>query len=574
MVLSASRYKEQVVALLTDPAYKELKRDPTHALERKTRQLIKSSTLPEDTQRQLAPRENSSRVPRLYGKPKIHKPGMPLRPIVSAVNSATHPLAKYLAKDLQPLVEHAESYVRDSTHFVEKLKGMKLNTGDMLISLDVVSLFTNIPVAEALDVLREKYHQSPDTIDLVRHCMGTTYFLYDDRYYKQVQGAPMGSPLSPVLANLYMTDLEIRILESAPLKPRVWLRYVDDTFIVWQHGADTLAAFLDHTNSVHANIQFTMETEADDQLPFLDCLVKRKSDGSLGHTVYRKPTHTDRYLSALSHHHPTQIRSVANTLASRSLRIADTDHLEAERRTLHEALLKNGFPNRLIHKAWQRQATRKEPPPDTEEREERAGTALLPYVKGTTDQIAKLLRAANIRTIFTTDTKLGQMVNTGKDRIHLEAKGVYEIPCGDCSQTYVGQTGRYMSTRLKEHRRAVDHLETTSSLAQHVTATGHSIDFEGMEALTSIESRGLRTLREAVEIERRPHNMNKRDDSLHLPHAWKPAMARILVPPRRREPRDVTTNSTRGQDTTDYEREANCPAHNTRAAKRARANEN
>jgi hypothetical protein len=94
-------------------------------------------------------------------------------------------------------------------------------------------------------------------------------------------------------------------MESATYKPLCWFRYVDDTFVIWPHGSGKLVEFLDHLNGLHENIKFTMETEKDGHLPFLDNDIYRKPDGSLGHRVYRKPTHTNLYLHANSHHHPS-----------------------------------------------------------------------------------------------------------------------------------------------------------------------------------------------------------------------------------------------------------------------------
>ncbi|XP_018571050.1 protein cortex-like [Anoplophora glabripennis] len=93
----------------------------------------------------------------------------------------------------------------------------------------------------------------------------------------------MGSPLSSVLANIYMEAFEKKALESTTLKPKCWYRYVDDTFIIWPHGRNTVVDFLDHISGIHPDIQFTMELEKNAALPFLDVLVERKPDGTLGH---------------------------------------------------------------------------------------------------------------------------------------------------------------------------------------------------------------------------------------------------------------------------------------------------
>jgi hypothetical protein len=127
---------------------------------------------------------------------------------------------------------------------------------------------------------------SQDILGLFRHVLTTSYSTFNEQVYGQMDGVAMGSPLSPVIANFYMGDYEKVALESAPLKLRCRFLYVDDT-IIWQHGPDKLKDFLHHLNSFHQSIQFTMETENQGHLPFLDLDIYRRPDGSLGHKVFR-----------------------------------------------------------------------------------------------------------------------------------------------------------------------------------------------------------------------------------------------------------------------------------------------
>ena len=110
-----------------------------------------------------------------------------------------------------------------------------------------------------------------------------------------------------------LESFEQQAINKAPKKPMHWHRYVDDMFVVWSHGDNELQIFLQHLNSLHPSIKFMMELEKDKKLLFLDVLVK-KSDGSRGHLVSRKPTHTDLYLHAESEHHSAQIRAILSTL--------------------------------------------------------------------------------------------------------------------------------------------------------------------------------------------------------------------------------------------------------------------
>ena len=112
----------------------------------------------------------------------------------------------------------------------------------------------------------------------------------------------MGSPVSAVVANLYMEYFEDLALSQAPddCVPRIWKRYVDDTFCILKK--DAVQEHLSHLNSLRPTIRFSIEVERDGSLPFLDTLLQRKEDGSLGVTVYRKHTHTDHYLDFQSYH--------------------------------------------------------------------------------------------------------------------------------------------------------------------------------------------------------------------------------------------------------------------------------
>jgi len=148
--------------------------------------------------------------------------------------------------------------------------------------------------------------------------------------HEQTDGVAMGSPLSPVIANFYMEDFEMKAIKTATHKPACWYRYVDDTFVIWPHGQEKLTDFLIHLNGIHNNIQITMEIEEAGHLPFLDIDVYRKKDSSLGHKVYCEPTHTNLYLHQKSYHHPANKHSVLSSLVHRAKVLCDQDSLAFE----------------------------------------------------------------------------------------------------------------------------------------------------------------------------------------------------------------------------------------------------
>ena len=120
-------------------------------------------------------------------------------------------------------------------------------------------------------------------------CPTNTYFLFQNKYYEQVQCAAMGSPISPLIVNLFMEEFEVKALSTYPHPPSLWLRSVDDTFVITK--AEHSEALLQHINSQDSHIQFTVEPTQQGSLPFLDTLATIEPNNTFSTTVYQKPTH-------------------------------------------------------------------------------------------------------------------------------------------------------------------------------------------------------------------------------------------------------------------------------------------
>ena len=228
--------------------------------------------------------------------PKIHKDGCPVRPIISAVGTYNYKLAKYLDSIIKPLQSTNECMLKDTFDFVNRVSRIDLVDGDFIVSFDVESLFTNIPVLETIEIIvkrafpgrTRKFHgMSKETLrELLLICTTESHFIFNGCYYDQIDGVSMGSPLGPTFANFFIDNLENQIMTTLKrYGVKVWLRYVDDTFVVLK-SKDCVEKVLEFLNQQHPNIKFTVELENKNSLPFLDTKVKRNNDLKLqvGHT--------------------------------------------------------------------------------------------------------------------------------------------------------------------------------------------------------------------------------------------------------------------------------------------------
>jgi hypothetical protein len=170
--------------------------------------------------------------------------------------------------------------------------------------------------------------------------------------------------------------------------------------------------------------------------------IYRRPDGSLGHKVYRRPTHINLYLNTKSHHHPSNKQAALSTLLHRARALCDEDSLQAEFVLLKDVFKQNGYNDRQIHRDLNRRPHL--PQPDNEPH----SVAFLPFVETVFNRISRVLARHNIKSVCLPHMKLSSLLRPVKDHLRLKTPGVYRIPC-ECGRVYIGHTGRSVDIRLK-----------------------------------------------------------------------------------------------------------------------------
>ena len=299
---------------------------------------------------------------RFYMLPKIHKKGVPGRPICSSINHPTANISKFVDEHIKKYVPQTKSYVRDTQHFISRIKQLgKIPEGALLVTLDVSSLYTNIPNQEGLIAVADHLRKDPDKrkmgphiLNLLKLVLHSMSFSFNGDHYLQIGGTAMGTATAPNYANLFMDRFETKALANWPLKPLLWLRFIDDIWMVWTHGEDQLNEFITYLNSIHPTIKFTHESSLT-HINFLDTTVKINQDRELYTTLYEKPTDTHLYLHYTSAHHaPSKAKGpYGQFLRLRRICTYDNDfNMNADK--LIGYYLKRGYPEKALRKHYNR----------------------------------------------------------------------------------------------------------------------------------------------------------------------------------------------------------------------------
>ena len=444
-----------------------------------------------------------------------------------------------MADIISQMVGNNAHALKNSGHLVSSMKDCELDEDDILLSCDVTQLFTKVPVDKSLDLilhkldtdptLMERTHMTPVQVrDLLAICLKTTYFVFQGVIYTQVEGAAMGSPVSPIVANLYMEWFEEHAILTFQYEITIWKRYVDDTIVAI---CDALVDdFMTHLNSIEPAIQFTHELETSGTLPMLDTLTTRHPSGRLEFSVFHKPTHTDQYLQ-FSSNQPLQHKlGVVRTLRHRCESLCSSEKSKLQELDhLRRVLSVSGYTK----SAWDTASRPKPPsPPSDRDSIKTRGHITLPYVGPMSDTIARVIRKAGVSVHMKPYNTIRTQLVHPKDKVAPDDKAgvVYHIECKDCPASYVGETERSLGKRIKEHA----YRGSNSAFEEHCIKHKHSINPAGKVTIPDTQVTVLhqepdwfkRGVAESIHIMREAPILN-RDKGRHtLPEIYRELLTR------------------------------------------------
>lgn len=429
-------------------------------------------------------RVSNPELPKLYGLPKIHKTGpLKMRPVVSNVNSPNYKVAKWLVKELKVLPQPEGRSIKNSMEFAKVIKQLTLSEDEIMVSFDVESLFPSIPIDEALNDM-DKWLTECDIeeqkktifLKIMRMCMDDSFFQFRGKWYKLTHGTCMGNPLSPIIANIFMSKLE-KSLEIRNLLPKWWRRYVDDVFaVIKKKDLDETLKLL---NSQYPSIKFTVEPEVNGKLAFLD-LILRRIGNMVEIGVFHKPTSTQRLIPATSNcpiqHKMAAFHSMAHRLCNLPLSVRT---YKEEYDYIKQAASVNGYRIEEIDRIIKKHADKARKnilttlfSQDKQEKKQRVRLTFLPKI---TNKLKNSFRKQNMEIVYSAELKLGTLLGSPKDKTEkLEKSGIYEIVCEECLASYYGQTRRRVSKRYKEHMACIkNNCPTKSAVALHALNNLH-----------------------------------------------------------------------------------------------------
>ena len=423
-----------------------------------------------------------SRPRRMYMLPKIHKsldkwpfPNKmpPGRPIISDCSSESYAVSEYIDHFLQDISRTHASYVKDSSDFISKLGNVKTKPDTLLITLDVESMYTNIDNERGLAAVKNAFLANPDprrsdphVLELLELSLKYNDFEFNGDTFLQISGTAMGKKFAPSYANIFMAEWETTALAKCYLKPSMFLHYLDDIWILWDHGRDQFETFFDILNTHSPAVKLTSRIEQN-SIDFLDITIykgaRTKETGLLDTKVFFKPTDTHQLLHKSSFHPKHTFAGILKSQIIRFYRIcSERQEFDHACSVLFNALRARGYSKRFLRSIKSQ----------TLQQLETGKSLNHPFEYNPNVDNISTAPCGFSPLCFTCDSIMPRSEIVSREtkqtfRIQTEMKCnssniIYMIECASCGIQYIGQTKRSLRHRFNNHRQDILHERNTS----------------------------------------------------------------------------------------------------------------
>ena len=346
-----------------------------------------------------------------------------------------------------------------------------------MVSFDVKSLFTCVPVNDVLEFLNIELNKhvlsltNNVILELIKLCVVNTCFIFNGQFYRQKFGMQMGNCLSPVLSNIYMEFFESRIANAIITDDIFWVRYVDDIFAILKAYMN-LDRILNALNDLIPSIKFTVEKEDGGLLSFLDVTVIRSvMTSNYKFKVYRKATNNNLIINKFSAHKADTKLSALRSMFLRALNICSPEFITEEFKFIYNVGLENNFELKDID--YSLALARKTFYRHKEERNINYNFLSLPYHPNL-ESIVHPLKLLGFCSTFSYPNNIGKhlICNRPEDNEGI----VYKIPC-KCKEFYIGQSGKSLEKRILNHKYNIRTNNTSNAICVHNNICNFPVDW-------------------------------------------------------------------------------------------------
>ncbi|KAK6763170.1 hypothetical protein RB195_023762 [Necator americanus] len=470
-----------------------------------------------------------------------------VRPITSVIGGPTDRISWLLNIILNQLLKYVPAHLSSSSNFLKHLRSTSFERECVVETFDVTSLYTNVSNDVAMQAVHELLTQRQASLNmygfsirqimtLINECLNCSIFRWSGQYYRQLRGLAMGQRLAPTLAIVFMAKIEKPIIDRKPL---LYCRYIDDCCVVCSTQADVCFNLL---NQQCPHIKFTRERPIDNWLAFLNMHIYLRN-GICKTKWYRKPSSKNILIHYLSAHPSKMKNSVIGNMYRTAARVSSSSQEKAwSINVAHKVAMSNGYP---AGGGATRQARYPSRRPNVVDGPEKIPFCL-PYIS---DDMSRAVRGCLRKAGLRNDVRVveippanlkGQLVRNrvydrlcttpscvvcpyGREGDCMISGVVYRITCRLCGDDYIGETGRPLCIRVKEHLDGLAKSKTFTPLGAHRRICHPNSEVEVYVRILSYESEitARRTL-EGFWISAKSPKMNRKDECIAITNELSP----------------------------------------------------